>query len=193
MDTLNLKLIKTVVRSVLENPHGYDWTLQGLGMLRCHPWGTTDYRLNIWHRDFMRVNVSETHDHPWHFTSWVVAGRMFNTRFRECSPLNSGALPYYSRTVNCGVDYGDGKTEAVFLLQRPPENYYPGMCYMQHADEIHSTSFDDGTITINHRERVKGQAARIFWPIDREWIDAGPREASRAEIIHGCQIGLVRL
>ena len=188
-----LRLLKAVVRNVLQKPQGYDWTVQGLGMLRCHPWGTPDFRLNVWHRDFLRTGVSDVHDHPWHFTSWIVTGRMFNCRWIEKPMGTVGALPYLMKTVNCGEDYGDGVVTTTFLQPVTPENYFEGMRYSQEADEIHFTNFDNGTITINHRQRVKGQAARIFWPAGEKWVDAAPRDASLAEIVHGCEIGLAKL
>lgn len=75
---------KPLVKAILTNANSYSWSIQGLGMLRLYL--AKDRRLHVW-TDLRVENVSDTHTHPWHFDSQIVAGVMRNQRFIEDGPL----------------------------------------------------------------------------------------------------------
>ncbi len=62
---------RDMVRDLLEEPHGLEWSVHGLGMMRTY---ITDHvRLHIWHTDLVVPGVSGVHSHPWDFRSTVVS------------------------------------------------------------------------------------------------------------------------
>jgi hypothetical protein len=189
--------LRAAVRDILAHPHEHAWTVQGLGMLRCYPFDGSDWRLNVWHSSFRVVPpASDMHDHPWNLTSWIIAGRMYNQRYIGVEEDMPG--DYFDvREIMCGVG-ADNKTPpqdagTVKLGRRPLETYRTGDVYSQRAEEIHSTTFDDGSVTLNYRERVNGDAAKIFMPHGTPWIDAQPRAALEGEVARGCAWALLRI
>lgn len=176
-------LTRKMVRGLLEQSvaflsrtgvHDRDWSVQGFGMLRTYLDSDKRYRLNIWDSSLAIPDVSIIHDHPWHFTSWVLNKGIKNVR-------------YYITDSSWGVLYkhltnGGSFESFVRMHEGVPENYLPGDCYMQEANEIHATFPDDGCVTVNERVRVGGDTARVFWRANTHWVDAKPRVATNKEL-----------
>lgn len=179
--------LRAVVRTVMERPHNYVWSVQGFGMMRTYFGGGKQWRLNVWDSALAVPNVSIIHDHPWDFESHFICGRGRNIRYHESqfNPLESaGTDPYSWMRIKTGEGGGpDGDKGVMNLMRFPVEYYHAGDVYRQRAEEIHSTHFNDGTITINDRSpREDGEHARVWWPYGDEWVDAEPREACEDEV-----------
>lgn len=163
------------------------WTIQGFGMLRTYLDANKEWRLNIWTDRFRVPFVSDIHDHPWDFTSWVMCGLLLNRRFQimEEGPLGFGnAAPYHM--VNIATGEGGGPVEAekmVYLMQLSEEHYFPGGGgYSQLAREIHQSIPERGTVTLNRRGKPSAaHTARVFWKMG-EWVSAEPRLATKDEV-----------
>lgn len=74
-----------------------------------------------------------------------------------------------------------GNSNVCNLILSSEANYNEGDSYSQKANEIHETTFKDGTITLNERIGDTEQA-RVFWPYDTDWVDAIPRKATIEEV-----------
>ena len=186
-------LLRATVRTILERPFAMpDWSVQGFGMLRCYLDPDKKYRLNIWDRGLMVPNVSTIHDHPWHFTSWIINGAFRNTRFNiSPDPLYGNAFDWQVIRTGPGGGPEDGEHGTVRLIARAPEQYRTGDRYHQEAKEIHSSAFMDGTVTLNDRVRLSdSDHARVFWLTGQHWVNAQPRVADQAEILHTTQKAL---
>jgi hypothetical protein len=180
-------LVPSLVRSILEAPLGRKWSLQGLGMLRLYL--SPDVRLHVWSSEHRTPNVSEIHDHPWHFRSDVISGRMRNQRYREAGD----GFPYFGAAIQCGAGACMRETpQPVRLQSGPVEEYGPGESYSQRAHELHRSDPAPGTVTIITRV-VAGdpERARVYWPVG-EWVDAAPRPATDAEVLAICGLALER-
>lgn len=166
--------------TVFSHPADFEWTVQGFGMLRTY-WGDDKrFRLNIWDSRLAVPDVSVIHDHPWDFTSWVLAGNFYNHRYVPCF---SGQT-YEWQMIRTGEGGGpDGTRGFLRLLRDESEWFVAGDSYKQTAEEIHESGYQDGTVTLNERiRRPDGEHARVFWPVGKKWIDAEPRPATPAEI-----------
>jgi hypothetical protein len=168
-----------LVRTILQSPHGFEWSLQGLGMLRLYL--SRETRLHVWSDAHVVPGVSEIHDHPWGFTSEVVFGRVLNTRYVFDHVFG---VPMNCRTLKCGP--GGclvGGQQVQYLKPLDRELIHVGEMYQQRRDEIHKSEPDDGTVTIITRQ-FEGDAdhARVFWPIGAEWGSAEPRKAKPHEV-----------
>jgi hypothetical protein len=186
--------LHALVKSILENPSRHEWSVQGFGMMRTYLDAAKVWRLNMWDSALAVKNVSTLHDHPWHFTSWVVAGHFSNVRFTAteggaCSKLDRR---WEHATIQTGPGGGLRVPHApVWLHEHPPEFYASGCVYEQRAEEIHESRYEDGTVTINKRKRLEdGEHAKVFWPLGQKWVDAEPREATAAEIAFVCERSL---
>jgi hypothetical protein len=185
----DLTFLKPLVSTILRDEHR-EWTVQGFGFLRTY-FGPADapkrFRLNLWDHRFTVPNVSTIHDHPWDFTSVIVAGEFINQRYRQTTLAYSrdapGKFTHAYATIKTGEDGGLDKSSfnACVLEPKSKEPYEPGDVYHQRADEIHETLFVDGAVTLN--ERIGDtEHARVFWPYGTHWVDAMPRPATPVEV-----------
>lgn len=180
----SLQYLKPLVANVLQDEHR-KWTVQGFGFLRTY-FGPAHapkmYRLNLWDHRFTVPSVSTIHDHPWDFSSVIVAGRFTNQRYAMQDFVGDKPTHMFT-TIRTGEGGGLEKSafEDCFLSPEIPEDYEPGDTYAQIANEIHETKFVDGAVTLN--ERIGDtEHARVFWPHGTDWIDAMPRPATRDEV-----------
>lgn len=180
---MNHAITKAAVKSILQNWQAYGdaWSLQGFGMLRLYL--SDDVRLHVWNSIFAVPGVSRVHDHPWHFESLIVAGRLVNGIYVLDDEMGDD---YLCQTLRCGP--GGGPTnvvppEPVKLRLQSIKAYEQGEIYAQRADEIHVSAPEDGTVTIIERDFLADpDHARVFWPADGQWVSAEPRPATHGEV-----------
>lgn len=195
-----LRYLRPLVLGILRNWVNYRWSLQGFGMLRTYV--TKELRIHVWDSRFTVKDVSTIHDHPWHFESRVVAGRLVNTRYRvhPCShdDVQVEALrlrvPFIKERIVCGPGGGqlDGG-QRVWLVPCEPETYEVGDTYQQRADEVHHTWCEDGTVTVVYREFLPdAEHANVFYKADERWVSAEPRDATPDEISTIVDLALTR-
>lgn len=172
-------LVVPMVRLILENASKFNWSLQGLGMLRLYLPG--DARLHIWDRRYAFPGASPIHDHlQWGLTSTVISGKLVNYRYQE----ERDGKPYHWARFKAGFGAEQLTDPATMTLKEGPgEVYCPGDTYSQEPDEIHQTIADWGTLTLmQKRPTADGETARIFWPWGEKWGSAEPRVATSEEI-----------
>lgn len=173
----------------LENWQERAWTVQGFGMIRTYLDEEKRWRLNVWDNALKVPNVSEIHDHPWDFQSWILCGHLANTRFKLGSPQDPLSLPYQHVQIKTGEGGGPvGPVDKVYLTTIKPEVYDPGCGYLQNRNEIHITKARSGTVTLNDRTPPTPEhTANIYWP-SGPWVNAEPRPASKAEVFNAVSL-----
>jgi hypothetical protein len=191
-----LRFVRPLVRSVLENWANHRWSLQGFGMLRAYLSGRK-LRLHVWDSKFTIPGVTTIHDHPWNFESHVVAGRITNTRYRVHPCLHTEddierqklRSPFVKARITCGTggvnDVATMKAQGarVWLTPTEPETYEAGGTYRQEAHEVHHTSYEDGTVTLVSREFLPDtEHANVYFRADGSWVSAEPRDATPDEV-----------
>ena len=195
--------LRAMVMSVLSDPKKHEWTLQGFGMLRTYI--TKETRLHVWDRDYRVRDVTDVHDHPWHFSSLIISGTIVNTRY-EVHPCEHTLeevharnlrTPFMRSSIVCGVGGGNHvatikeRGELVWLEPREPEEYKTGEIYFQKADEVHHSSYSSGAVTLVTRTfQLDTEHAHVFFPADQEWVSAEPRDAKTSEIESICKNAL---
>lgn len=177
--------LATFVRHhVLAHPERYDWSLQGFGMLRTYV--SRELRLHIWDDRFRVKNVSDIHDHPWHFESLVLSGEIRNRRFDDTYPTPMQPATHHKGLIICGSET-DVKTATierdVHLYDTGVQLIASGGLYRQKADEVHRTDFTRGTVTLIAREWTEKDPERalVYWPIGETWTPGHPRPATVTE------------
>lgn len=193
-----IQYVRPLALDVLRNWIKHRWSLQGFGMLRTYV--TRELRLHVWDSRFAVPNVTAIHDHPWNFESVVIAGRLVNTRYRvhPCTQTAEAIAafrirsPFIKAQIVCGTDGGNSpktmmaRSSRVWLESIEPETYGPGDTYQQQADEVHHSSYDDGTVTLVSREFLPDtEHAHVFYKADDDaagWVSAEPREATVDEV-----------
>jgi hypothetical protein len=185
--------IRNAAFDALNNPLEHSWTVQGFGMLRTYLDPDKRYRLNIWHSALAVPGVSIIHDHPWHFTSLVIAGAFANQRYTVAPALDwsppGAPIPapptHHYQWIKTGEGGGPkGNVCSAVLTPGPLEVYTVGDTYAQTRDEVHASFYADGTCTLNDRTERVGEDARVFWPYGQKWVDAEPRAATATEVVY---------
>lgn len=179
-------LSKSDVHDILVNCDDYEWSLQGLGMLRLYLDDVT--RLHIWDDRFRVRNVSQMHTHPWNFSSRVIAGEVTNLIFEE----DERGSRYKRQKIRCGEGGGlVGNWDTVNLLPKA-KTYSEGDTYSELAHEIHISRPERGTVTIIEREFLDDtEHAYVYWEFG-DWVSAEPREAAIEEVHQICNYSLNR-
>lgn len=180
---------KALAQAVLSNPGSYEWTLQGFGMLRTYLDHKKNWRLHVWDDRYRVAGVSDMHTHPWHFTSYVLAGIVENYRYAHARLAASQAPePFMEQRLRCGVGGGlEGEPETTWLVKGERELYRESDVYKQKAHEIHVSVPRNGTVTLVRREFLDDtEHASVFWPINEEWVTAEPEAASRVVVKRIC-------
>ncbi len=181
-----MEINKALVRHILEHSPNYYWTLQGLGMLRLYlSGGAQRLRLHVWDSRFAVPGVSVIHNHPWDFTSYIIAGRLENHLF---DPHPFYGKQYVCQSIKCGEGGGlEGRSFIKRMRVSPPMTYLEGNHYYQVAQQVHASVPQDGTVTVI--ERVFGgdqDHAQVFWEPGLEWVSAEPRPATEEEVRKIC-------
>lgn len=184
---------KVLVKAILEHCESYEWSLQGMGLLRMHFGDGSKYRLHIWDSRYRTPGVSMIHDHlQWNFESKIIAGHLTNQRYLE-GPRLKGRGNYIKRTLKAGYgcEFVDDPKET-FLSPLRAERYDEGSVYFQKGIEIHETDAEDGTVTFLKKEQLGNELARVFWKVGEEWGSAEPRPANSLEVSDITQNALKR-
>lgn len=185
----SFEMLRATVHTALTKWRHYPWSRQGFGMLRTYFGEGERFRLNVWHTALRVKGVSTIHNHPWDFTSIVVAGALVNQPYFERREFDApscrrGKLYDWMllRTGPDGGPYSHGEEPRELVLGASTA-YLPGQWYSQEADRIHETFYLDGTVTVNDRTRHDGsELAHVYWPHGQQWVDAKPSPASDGEI-----------
>jgi hypothetical protein len=178
--------VKDDVKDILTCADEFQWQVQGFGMLRTYLNGGSDIRLQIWDQRLVEWGYSPIHDHPWDFSSIIVAGTLFNQRFnRKWQAGSSGWKKYNEDVIVPGPDNeGTESVGTCWLQGEPVEVYSAGDTYSQRWYELHQTRYTQSTITVIERERTRpdGDIASSIWQGPGKWVSARPRTAEPEEI-----------
>jgi len=173
---------RVLVRGLLESaPNCWQsWSTQLFGMLRLYL--EHGYRLHVWDSRIAKQGVSNVHTHPWELCSLVISGELRNTRYVE---REDGEL-FYGSSIQPGKGGGLRGNPMIYALHaKPVEVLTPGSEYRQTPEEVHSTGYVDGTVTLAKRVVLPGadpDRALTFWPVDSRWISAEPRASTEGEV-----------
>lgn len=173
---------KLLVKAILERPEAYTWTVQGLGMMRMYL--SDEVRLHVWDTSLIIPGVTKIHDHPWGFTSVVVAGMIQNQIYYEAAPDSRFPTePFYKARLLCGAGASIETPVPQALMTGGTRTYTEGESYGQPRSEIHASVPADGSVTLITRHFGEDRDhANVFWHRGAEFVSAEPRGATDEEI-----------
>jgi hypothetical protein len=163
------------VRSILEHAGEHPWTLQDIGLLglwlddrrecRLHVWGPAD-----------AVGDPPIHDHPFDFTSTVLAGAITNTRYE----VSDDGLEY--QRTRYVPDDEDARTSDTVRLSGTAARLRTGDRYSQRAHELHDSRQVAGTVTIIRTRFVDVPVLTVCQPVDAPWVSGRSRRATEDDV-----------
>jgi hypothetical protein len=171
-------LSKALVRNILEHAEDFPWVLQDIGLLGLRLDDHKEYRLHVWDSDYdLGDGRPLIHDHPFSFTSTVMAGQMTNTRYQEADDGDE-----YIRTRYLLADEEVRRSDTVRLLGQST-TFTEGDEYHQLAHELHASRQKAGTVTIIRRTwREEIGQLTVCRRDDVPWISGQSRPASNDEV-----------
>jgi hypothetical protein len=134
-------LEQTLVRNILEHAGDFNWRIQDIGVLALRLDDRRRHRLHVWDPDGA-TSDPVIHDHPYDFTSTVIAGELVNTRYSE----EPGGLEHLRERYGPG-DEADRRPDTVRLVGNS-EILRAGARYQQRAHELHDSRQVSGTVTL---------------------------------------------
>jgi hypothetical protein len=166
---------QALVRTILEHAEAFPWKMQGIGLLGLRLDDRRIHRLHVWDPDGSD-GEPPIHDHPYDFTSTVLAGELTNTRYVE-DP--QGAT--HRRERYRPNDEDDRRVDTVCLVGTST-TYGPGERYHQLAHELHGSRQVPGTVTLIRCEWRDPAALTVCLPADSPWISGQSRPATPDEV-----------
>lgn len=184
---IDKEIAKFLATAVILNPLEYEWTIQGLGMLRLYV--SDEYRLHIWNGEAAYPNVSKIHNHPWDFKSLIISGQLRNTRYLS-TWRGRADMTVMRQRLRCGENCKlIGEPKEAYLRALKTETYYPGEVYAQNAWEAHISEPAPGCVTLIKRYPcLEPDYATVFYDPAQGWGTAEPRKATTTEIRSFCSL-----
>jgi hypothetical protein len=137
------RLTQALVRTILEHAEDYPWRMQDIGLLGVTLDDRKEFRLHVWDPtccDF--EDDPPIHDHPYDFTSTIIAGEMTNTRYEE----DQAGTAFTRFRFAPGNERG--RTADTVHLSGVGTTYTAGGRYQQLAHELHDSRQLPGTVSV---------------------------------------------
>lgn len=170
-------LEQALVRNILEHAADFPWRMQDVGLLGLWLDDRREHRLHVWHAEGV-VGEPPVHDHPWDFTSTVIAGELVNTRYVE----DPHGTEYLRERYVPGHE--DDRRSDTIRLVGTPETLGAGARYRQVARELHASRQVPGTVTVIRFEHTTDDLPELTTcrPPGTPWISGQARPATPDEV-----------
>jgi hypothetical protein len=185
---------KLLIANILQHPADFQWSEQGLGMLRLYLDSEHVYRLHVWDDSVRVPGVSPMHTHPWDLESTIVAGKLRQHRYTLAAVAAHNVDEYNVVTIKCGENAHELDAPSIIsLAEQPLEIYREGQSYSQNANEIHWSLPDNGTVTLVKRTfGLDRESAKVYWRGKGPFVSAEPHPASPGTVKKICDRALER-
>jgi len=171
------ELDRQQVHDILARADDHDWRMQDIGVLGL--WLDDEHRtrLHVWTPDDA-IGEPLVHDHPFAFTSTVIAGELVNTRYVE----DPSGMEYVRERYTPGRE--DERRADTVRLVGASETLGAGARYRQVASELHDSVQVPGTVTVLHFDDVFDDLPELTTcrRPDSPWISGRARSATQDEI-----------
>jgi hypothetical protein len=169
-------LTKPLVHTILQHAEDYPWVMQDIGLLGLRLDDRREYRLHVWDPTFSLEEDPPIHDHPFDFTSVIIAGEMHNTRYEV-----DLAGAEYTRFRYAPSDE-DARTADVVRLSGTTTTYREEGSYDQLAQELHDSRQLPGTVTMIRRTFRDISQLSVCLKGHDTWVSGQSRPATSEEI-----------
>jgi hypothetical protein len=172
---LDNSLNRALVRTILEHAQDYAWRMQDIGLLGLRLDERREYRLHIWGPNYS-VGEPPVHDHPFDFTSTIIAGEMTNTRYEE----TPSGVEYYR--VRYSASNEDARRTDTVRLSGTATTLSADDHYSQLAHELHDSRQLPGTVTIIRMAFKDVPELTVCSRGEAAWVSGQARPASPEEV-----------
>jgi hypothetical protein len=172
---MSTTLSKALVLTILQHAEDFPWRMQDIGLLGLRLDDRREYRLHVWDPSYL-IGEPPIHDHPYDFTSTIIAGELTNTRYEEDPAGDEYVRFRYSPGAEC-----ERRSDAVRLA--PTANTVTeGNQYRQLAHELHASWQQPGTVTAIQCSWVEPSELTVCVRDEGSWYSGQGRDARGEEI-----------
>jgi hypothetical protein len=168
-------LSRALVLTILRHAEDFPWRLQEIGLLGLRLDDQREHRLHVWGPSDSAADPP-IHDHPYAFTSKIIAGELTNTRYVEDPTGDEYVRFRYS------VPDEDQRRSDTVRLTGTPETFTAGGEYRQPARELHTSRQEPGTVTAIRCSWIDPSELTVCHRHERSWRSGRARDATRDEI-----------
>jgi hypothetical protein len=168
-------LRRALVLTMLQHAEDLPWRMQDIGLMGLRLDDRREYRLHVWDPSFCD-DEPPIHDHPYDFTSTIIAGELTNTRYEEVSEGDEYVRFRYSPGAE-----GERRSDAV-NLSSTATTFTEGSQYRQLAHELHASWQQPGTVTAIRCSWVEAPELTVCVRDEGSWRSERGRDATREEI-----------
>ena len=166
---------KALVCTILRHAEDFPWKMQDIGLMALRLDDARTYRLHIWDPSGTDGDPP-IHDHPYDFTSTVIAGELTNGRYAE-----DPAGEEYVRFRYAPADQEQRRADVV-RLSATTEVLGAGASYSQRAEELHASWQRPGTVTVIGCSWHAPSELTVCLRDAASWRSGQSRDATREEI-----------
>jgi hypothetical protein len=168
-------LSKALVLTILQHAEDFPWRMQDIGLLSLRLDDRRQYRLHVWDPSDS-IGDPPIHDHPYDFTSTVIAGELTNTRY-EMDPAGEE----YARFRYSPPDEDHRRSDTV-KLSATATTFTGGGQYRQLARQLHASGQQPGAVTVIRCSWVEAPELTVCLRDESSWRSGQARDATREEI-----------
>jgi hypothetical protein len=168
-------LSEALVLTMLQHAEDFPWRMQEIGLMALRLDDRREYRLHVWDPSYCDCEPP-IHDHPYDFTSQIIAGEMTNIRYEE----DSSGDEYVRFRYSPGAE-GERRSDTV-RLSSSATTFTHGNQYRQLAHELHASWQKPGTVTAIRCSWVAVPELTVCVRDEGSWRSGQGRDATREEI-----------
>lgn len=165
-------LSKALVFTILRHAEDFPWRMQEIGLMGLRLDDQREYRIHVWDPSD-NLGDPPIHDHPYDFTSKVIAGEMTNTRYVEDPEGDEYIRFRYSLPAE------DQRRLDTVTLSATPEAVVQGGEYGQLAHELHASWQLPGTVTVIRCSWGGPRELTVCLRDEDSWRSGQARDATR--------------
>jgi hypothetical protein len=166
---------KSLVLAMLQHAEDFPWRMQDIGLMGLRLDDRREFRLHVWDPTYS-VGEPPIHDHPYDFTSTIIAGELTNTRYEE----DLAGDEYVRFRYPPGAE-AQRRSDAV-RLSSTATTFKAGDEYVQFAQELHASWQQPGTVTAIRCSWVDTPELIVCLGDEGSWNSGHGRDATRQEI-----------
>lgn len=166
---------RALVLAILRHAQDFPWRINEIGLLALRLDDQREYRLHVWDPTHGEQEPP-IHDHPYDFTSTVIAGEIFNTRYRE----DPGGDEYIRIRYRPEAEHL--RRSDTVRLSEETSAFTEGGQYRQASHELHASRQLPGTVTMIRCSWVAGSDLTVCVRDAGQWVSGRARDATPDEI-----------
>jgi hypothetical protein len=167
-------LRKALVLTMLHHAEDFPWRMQDIGLMSLRLDDRREHRLHVWDPSDW-PGEQPIHDHPYDFTSSIIAGEMTNIRYEE----DPAGDEYVRFRFSPGAE--DERRPDAVRLSSTATTFIEGDQYQQRADELHASWQEPGTVTAIRCRWVETPELTVCLQHEGSWRSGQGRDATREE------------